>query len=257
MLKKLLKLWDPLEFLYLAVAIATLNHTSWAMSYAFEGPYSGHWTWYLEGLLIAIAIDVGMLYTSRMLASATTRGARLSLVITFVIAALGSLYAQLLYLLVRTPVVQMTEGVSPAWQAALQPLLEARVVILPALLPILAISYTLARVFRAKTLISQSTEEKEKSDLQESATHLETSWRVKKEHNALLEDSPIQRALPVASDGPDRVNWETLIFWDEVSRSWKGPYKDAETLMRRWKALQTQRIRYGLPKYATRRRDDG
>lgn len=140
---------DPFEILYLAIAIATFEHTQWAAAYMFEGAMPADPTaWFLRGALIAIAVDVGMLASSRLLATSVTASQRLVLVVAFALAAIVSFYAQVVYISLHTPTVALSAGVSGYWAQALGPLLEARVIILPLALPALATVYTLARLTR-------------------------------------------------------------------------------------------------------------
>jgi GIY-YIG catalytic domain len=135
------------EVLYLAVCIATFSHTAYACSLLFQGPKpdTGDFNWYLEGALIAVAVDIGMLVTSRLLSGARTLAQGLSLMITFAITAALSFYAQIVYISLFTPTITISAGVSEDWRAFVEPILNARVLILPVALPALAIMFTIAR----------------------------------------------------------------------------------------------------------------
>lgn len=136
----------PFEILYLAIAIATFQHTAWTASYLFEGPQAeGRTTWIVQGALIAIAVDVGMLMTSRFLVGARGRQ-KVVLVSAFVIAAITSFFFQLVYMAIHTPTVTVSAGVNASWSAFLNNVIEARVLIIPLALPVLATVYTMARL---------------------------------------------------------------------------------------------------------------
>ena len=138
------------ELVYLCVAIATAAHTAWALAYAFEGLEPTEFLhsvgWWGKGLMLAVAVDVGMLVASRFLASARGRWQIGSLVLAFLVAAVVSAYAQLLYIVMHTPTIQVSSGIASGFADWIKPLLDARVVLLPLALPGLALAYTFARI---------------------------------------------------------------------------------------------------------------
>lgn len=148
LVKSIQSIVSPFEILYLAIAIATFEHTLWAAAFMFEGKVNVDLPgdWYLRGALIAIAVDVGMLISSRMLAGASNRSQKLTLSLSFGIAAVISFYTQLVYMAMHTPDVVALSTLSPFWQHVVQPLLDARILILPLALPSLATIYTLTRL---------------------------------------------------------------------------------------------------------------
>lgn len=144
------ELVNPFELLYMSIAIATLGHTIWGSAYLFEGGTPTADTtvmWHFNGLLIAVAVDLGMLLTSRFLQSSTGRMQTGVLVASFLIAAIVSFYFQMVYILWHTPTFVISDGVDPYWVNHLTPILAARVILLPLALPVLASVYTLARIF--------------------------------------------------------------------------------------------------------------
>lgn len=238
-MNNLLKRIDPFEVLYLAVALATFNHTTWAGAFLFEGAApTGSLEvalWYFKGALLATAIDVGMYTTSKSLVEA--RGFSIfMLVLAFTIAAAGSFYTQLVYILSHTPQYTISEGVSSFWSLKLSPLTDARVILLPAMLPLLAIVYTLARIFRHKDEAKREQEAWERNTITvDSSSRL---VEIVKEQPELLEATE-RLALPAGSE----VDWEGKRFWDSDEGKWRGPYKTKRTLMSQMKALETRRRR--------------
>lgn len=143
---------DAFELLYIAISIATFSHTQWAAAYTFEGVAptnpDEYNLWLLKGALIAIAIDVGMLLSARYIKQAASGW----IVLSFVVAAISSFYTQIIYIFVHTPLLVAGSGVSQYWNEMITPLMDARVIILPFLLPFLAIIYTIAQIGNHKEL---------------------------------------------------------------------------------------------------------
>jgi len=157
MIKFLREFFDPFELLYISIAVATFDHTVWAGAFLFEGsmPVDNNIIWRLKGSLIAIAVDLGMLLTSRFLRNSETPTQTIVLVIAFMMAAVTSFYFQMVYILFHTPIFTISEGVDKYWIQALTPFLQARVVILPLALPLLATVYTLARIFTHRVAVKK------------------------------------------------------------------------------------------------------
>lgn len=230
---------DMFEALYIAISIATFSHTMWASAFVFEGLQPtdniGMLVWNLKGALIAIAVDVGMFTTSRSLV--TARGMNIFfLVVAFLIASTGSFFTQLVFLLAHTPQYVISEGVSSQWQQTLQPMIDARVILFPLLLPVLAATYTLARIWKHKDDVIQAKEFVEAAPIViQSTQHL---VEVVKEKPELLETTE-RLALPQG----EGVDWEKLTFWDSVDKKWRGPYESKRALMTQMKSLETRRKR--------------
>lgn len=230
---------DAFEALYIAISIATFSHTMWASAFVFEGlPPSdtiGVLIWYGKGALIAVAVDVGMFTTSRSLI--TARGINIVfLIIAFLIASAGSFFTQLTFLLAHTPQYIISDAVSIEWIQRLQPTIDARVVLFPALLPGLAAVYTLARIFKHKDDVVQAKQLVDVSPIIiESPKHL---VEVIKEQPQLLETTD-RLSLPEGQ----KVDWERLTFWDSIENKWRGPYKSKSMLVSQMKTLETRRKR--------------
>lgn len=163
---------NAFEIVYLAISIATFNHTVWSAAFVFEGNppefitgtgvnvfndlianYS-YYGWFLSGALVAIAIDAGMLISARALAK------RWDWILgtAFAVGALASFFTQLLYSLHHTRQFNLGEGVSSYWNTALNPVVEARVVIIPLMLPIFALVYTAALITQKRAEIKEEME---------------------------------------------------------------------------------------------------
>lgn len=139
------------EAMYLSIAVTTFAHTAWAASTIFEGaspgtPFSFFDSWHRTGALMAISIDVGMLIVALFLTSTRNRAQTVVLSISFALLALSSFYFQVIYAMAHAEPVVAGSGVTPYWLEVLRPFVDARVVLVPALLPGFATIYTLASI---------------------------------------------------------------------------------------------------------------
>ena len=222
---------DPFEFLYIAIAIATFEHTTWTAAFMFEGPIpegatiAQHILWYFKGGLIAIAIDVGMLMTSRYLIKSNDRWGRTALIVAFVIAAVSSFYTQVGYMVYHTADYTISTGVNDNWKAILEPIIDARVIFLPAILPLLATIYTLARLTQKR--------------YQNSLEHVPEVTIVETDSTMLLPEPEDQTEIVEVEDGI--IDFTSLKFYDRAIDAWRGPYKTKKTMLASIKALRTKR----------------
>lgn len=231
----LFNIFDPFEILYLAVAIATFSHTVWSAAFAFEGPpppvgSTEYYHWQMSGILIAIAVDVGMLLTSRFLQSAKMLKQKVILAISFVVAALASFYTQLLYMGYHTPIIPMSEGVAEYWMPFLTQMIEARVILLPLALPVLATIYTIARIFRHQEKVVQQIQQQQVRGtveiLREAQNdHLKALMSAVRDAPRLLESGKNQ-----VESGGYVVNLQDLTWYDPTRGKTLGPYKSVEIL---------------------------
>lgn len=224
-MKTIKSLFDPFELLYLAVAIATFEHTAWAAAFLFEGPVTqadSSVFWWLRGSLIAIAVDVGMLMTSRYLQTAKSSKQKIVLAVSFFVAALTSFYSQVIYITYHTPQFALSDGVSSYWRAILEPVIEARVVLLPFALPMLATIYTIARLFRHYEIEQQEAERSKitTENIDEFIKELKTV--------PLLESGENQNRH--YQFGSFAVNLEELYFVDEETGKMYSNYKNQRGL---------------------------
>ena len=118
--------------LYILVSVATFRHSALGFS-SIEG---GSVFW---GCLSALAIDVGMLLS----ATALRQQFRWPFFAGLVISAIASTYTQLLYSMFTAEVVDVAAGAQWLGSTARQ-IINLRVVLLPALLPLLSIVYAFA-----------------------------------------------------------------------------------------------------------------
>lgn len=155
------------EWVYIAIAVATFKHSSWAYSITMEGAQppmdwatfnpnsAGLWAagtflmWVFWGGLMALAIDASMFFSSREI----RRKGNYAHLLTFVVAATFSAATQLLYASTHTVVVPYVASTL----AALQPgtgwiwtIDEYRIVYLPISLPLTASIYTFAILFNER-----------------------------------------------------------------------------------------------------------
>lgn len=207
-MKTIRDILDPFEILYLAVAIATFDHTTWTAAFAFEGAIPKEdpqlSLWYLKGGLIAVAVDVGMLITSRYLGKATDRWNKVTLVSAFVVAAIASFYFQLGFILYHTPDYGLSAGVSQYWAEVMQPIIDARVFILPMLLPLLATIYTLARITNHQHTNTTSTKGSHPIEFSGS------------------QEIIVEQELPLLTERSGyQIDWPGLKLWDPKYSYWR------------------------------------
>lgn len=199
------------EMVYLSIAITTFNHTSWAVSTVFEGPMPG-WAssnnpfdgWWLTGRLMAVAIDVGMFIVARFLTEAHSRTQLLTLITAFALLAAASFYMQILYAVTHTQLLAYQPGVTSWWEAKIRPLTDARVILLPLMLPLFAIVYTAAMV--------QLRHEDKREKAAEEEVASRKVWRariVKEDGKPFIVDHPIPALPPPVEDKVDLINDES------------------------------------------------
>lgn len=136
------------RLLYWSVAIATFRHSAIGFATLEAGNV-------LLGALAATAVDVGM-----MLAAEHVRrvhnwrtGQPWWLVGGLVLAALASIYSQLLYAVTNASAVEIAAGALWMQQAA-RAIVDARVIVLPVLLPTLAVVYSFASRTAAEAVVA-------------------------------------------------------------------------------------------------------
>lgn len=116
--------------LYFLISVATFRHS--AVGFA---SIEGHIAW---GMLSALAIDAGMILAAIGLRKTRNKWYLVGLVIS----AVASTYTQLLYSMAHSQTVTVAPGA--VWmQSAALVIINLRIVVLPALLPGLAIVYSL------------------------------------------------------------------------------------------------------------------
>lgn len=256
-MQRLRQTFTPLEILYLAVAIATFRHTAYFSAFVFEGPFptqTAHQIeWWVSGGLIAIAIDVGMLLTSRYMASSKSLFSTFAFMLAFVIAAIGSFVMQVGYISLHIPDFDISPGVPEPWRSAfIQPIVDASVVILPSLLPLLAVAYTIARI---------SVEQASEKVVSGKPT------KTQKQHEIVISEGETENKAPRLKSGKSKAkksskapqlqatNYDNMLDFIEVDYSnntwfWKanpdnvyGPYDDETNLTKSMKMQYTRALR--------------
>lgn len=120
------------RLLYWAVVVATFRHSAAGFATLEHGNL-----WF--GALSALAVDVGMMLAAEHLQRRVTP----ALVAGLAVAAAASVYSQFLYAVVNADAIAVSAGAS--WLGAFgTDIINARVVILPVLLPLLAVIYSFA-----------------------------------------------------------------------------------------------------------------
>lgn len=141
---------DPFKLVYWVIAIATAQHTAWGAATTMQGAQpldpialAG---WWAQGLAFAAGIDFLMV----MVATKIRSGATVSIawyrnwyVLTFTVVAIVSFYFQLVYAWQHATPLVTSGGVAEEWLIRLQGIINARIVIAPAALPLVATFYTL------------------------------------------------------------------------------------------------------------------
>jgi hypothetical protein len=137
-----------------ATGFAALVHSTWSLAVLFSGeppaweplnPYSYlkmAYFW-LPALLIAFAMDVGQISTSAQIRAGQKNWQKYA---TFIVLALFGYYLQWTYIVHHMPALALGEGVYPDGFAGSMVLLmrNAAVWVIPALLPLSTILYTLS-----------------------------------------------------------------------------------------------------------------
>jgi len=126
--------------------IAALVHSTWSLGTFFSGvqPQGDWWAyamWVLPAFFVAFAMDVGQISTS---AAIRHNGLTWQRAVTFFVFAIATYYLQFLYLAHHTPLVDIAAGVSGLHRPAVEIAVNARIWILPLLLPFATMLYTLS-----------------------------------------------------------------------------------------------------------------
>lgn len=132
--------------------VAALAHSTWSLGTLFSGlmpivsgddPMSfAMWVyWFVPAFLIAFAMDIGQIDTSRKIRH---DGLTWQRGVTFFVFAIATYYLQFLYIAHHMPALQIETGVSDFHRWAVTELRNAGIWILPALLPLATLLYTLS-----------------------------------------------------------------------------------------------------------------
>lgn len=130
-----------------ATGIAALVHSTWSLGTLFSGAQpSADLSWQFVGwlapaLLIAFALDIGQIATS---ADIRQHGLNFGRGITFVVFAAATYYLQWLYMAHHMPLLDIAPGVSATAAETAISLRDAAIWLIPALLPLSTLLYTLS-----------------------------------------------------------------------------------------------------------------
>lgn len=201
--------------------LAALVHSTWSLGTIFSGAApSGDWLgwigWVLPAFFIAFALDVGQISTS---AKIRHYGLTWQRGLAFFVFSIATYYLQFLYIAHHMPNLDIAEGVSEFHQWAVITARDAAIWILPLLLPLATMLYTISDGDSREQPIVP--------------THPEPTITIQKPENPLLEEKSSDIAdlnielIPQAkflADCPDCV--------------WVKEYDDSKTAAR---ALNTHR----------------
>jgi hypothetical protein len=153
-----------------STGIAAYIHSTWALAVTFgglppdpstpEGALAYAW-WVLPAALIAFALDIGQIVTAHEIRMQGGRASPLKY-LTFLIFAGATYYLQWYYLVHHMPALELSPGVRFEREAA-ETLASAAVWLIPALLPLSTLLYTLSgredihRMHPAQLVPSRST----------------------------------------------------------------------------------------------------
>lgn len=138
--------------------ISALVHSTWSLGTLFSGEqpafiiddiwsYFANIYWLVPALLIAFAMDIGQIETSRKIRH---EGLTWQRGLTFFVFALATYYLQFLYIAHHMPALEIQAGVSEFHRIAVTELRNFSIWLLPALLPLATLLYTLSDDKHAK-----------------------------------------------------------------------------------------------------------
>lgn len=148
---------DRFKLVYWIIALATAQHTAWGAATTMQGVQPSDPAialgWWVQGLAFAIAIDFTMVMVATKIRNGDSAPQSLGVwrlrasvnwyVVTFAIVAGISFYFQLLYAWAHAQSLPQAGGIAQSWIDRLTGLIEARVIIAPLALPLVATLYTI------------------------------------------------------------------------------------------------------------------
>lgn len=135
------------ENLFITVTgIAALVHSTWSLGTMFSGEApQGDWLafagWVLPAFFVAFAMDIGQISTS---AAIRHNGLTWQRGLTFFVFALATYYLQFLYIAHHLPSLALASGISESNKDAVKNSVDAAIWILPLLLPLATMLYTIS-----------------------------------------------------------------------------------------------------------------
>lgn len=137
-----------------ATSLAMLVHSTWTFGTLFSGKqptidgtleqWISYLLWVTPALLVALAIDIGQIQTSVKLSKARVERQKVTLGITFCTLALAGYYLQWFHLAHHIPALEFGAGLSSEMQLSLKGVKDIAIFVVPALLPLSTILYTLS-----------------------------------------------------------------------------------------------------------------
>lgn len=129
-----------------ATGLAALVHSTWSLGTLFAGNEPAQFTfawfsWVIPAFLIAFALDVGQIVTSSEI-RAGSRSRRKY--ITFAVFALATYYLQWVYMVHHMPDLALSPGIRETWGSIVTLFRDCAIWIIPALLPLSTLLYTLS-----------------------------------------------------------------------------------------------------------------
>lgn len=126
--------------------IAALVHSTWSLGTMFSGVApSGDWyswfLWVLPAFFVAFAMDIGQISTS---AAIRHNGLTWQRALAFFVFAVATYYLQFLYIAHHMPSLAIATGVSDLHRWAVSQASDAAIWILPLLLPLSTLLYTIS-----------------------------------------------------------------------------------------------------------------
>lgn len=130
-----------------STGLAALVHSTWSLGTLFAGkePYpqfTPTWfAWVIPAFLIAFAMDVGQVVTSAEIRAGNRTKTKY---LTFAVFAAATYYLQWLYISHHMPSLALADGVRTEWSGHIAWIRDAAIWIIPALLPLSTLLYTLS-----------------------------------------------------------------------------------------------------------------
>lgn len=164
--------------------LAALVHSTWSLGTLFSGVApSGNWwdyaAWVIPAFFIAFAMDVGQISTS---AKIRHNGLSCGSALAFFVFSVATYYLQFLYIAHHMPALAISAGVSPFHQWAVVTARDAAIWILPLLLPLSTMLYTISDGDKKEQAIAPTLPEPTldvsmptRPLIEEKVTHIESS----------------------------------------------------------------------------------
>ena len=132
----------------MATGLAALAHSTWSLATLFAGQEPQQftvawWSWLLPALLIAFALDVGQIVTSSEIRAGQRTFTKF---FTFGVFAIATYFLQWLYIIHHVPALELSQGVRAEWHGVVLLLRDCAIWIIPALLPLSTLLYTLKSI---------------------------------------------------------------------------------------------------------------